>query len=130
MKNIIKLLFTLGIIGLFFLVGCNNLNETNSNTESFTLSRIEPMESDAENPELYIVAPEEDQDKVILFVPVLGENIGTSDKIEYELENVTVTDAEIIIQFNEEEHNFARLSESIAENEVGVQYQYRLETFE
>ena len=52
------------------------------------------------------------------------------NKIEYELENVTVTDAEIIIQFNEEEHNFARLSESIAENEVGVQYQYRLETFE
>ena len=48
-------------------------------------------------------------------------------KIEYELENANVTDEEIIIQFNGEEHHFERVSESVAENEDGIQYQYNLE---
>ena len=130
MKKSIKLLLSLGIIGLLFLVGCDNSAGTDSSIESFSLTRLQSSESDAENPDRYIVAPKEAQDKVILFVPALGENIGTKEKIEYELENATVTDDEIIIQFNGEKHHFDRLSESVAENEVGIQYQYRSENTE
>lgn len=130
MKKSIKLLLSLGIIGLLFLGGCSNFTGTNSGIESFSLTRLESSESDAENPDRYIVAPEEKQDKIILFVPALGEKIGTNEQIEYELESATVTDDEIIIQFNGEKHHFDRLSESVAENEVGIQYQYRSENTE
>lgn len=127
MKKSIKLLLSLGIIGLLFLVGCGTSTRTDSSVESFSLTRIESSESDAENPDRYIVAPEEAPDKVILFVPALGENIGTKDETEYELESANVTDEEITIRFNGEEHHFNRLSESVAENETGIQYQYNLE---
>lgn len=122
MKENIRTLLMLGIIGLIFLAGCNNFTGTDSSSESFSLTRLQTAESDAENPDRYIVAPEEEPNKIILFVPALGENIGTNEQIEYELESATVTDDKIIIQFDDDEHHFDRLSESVAENEVGIQY--------
>ena len=130
MKENIRTLLMLGIIGLIFLAGCNNFTGTDSSSESFSLTRLQTSESDAENPNRYIVAPEEEPNKIILFVPALGENIGTNEQIEYELESATVTDDKIIIQFDDDEHHFDRLSESVAENEVGIQYQYSSENSE
>lgn len=130
MKENIRTLLMLGIIGLIFLAGCNNFTGTDSSSESFSLTRLQTAESDAENPDRYIVAPEEEPNKIILFVPALGENIGTNEQIEYELESATVTDDKIIIQFDDDEHHFDRLSESVAENEVGIQYQYSSENSE
>lgn len=130
MKENIRTLLMLGIIGLIFLAGCNNFTGTDSSSESFSLTRLQTSESDAENPDRYIVAPEEEPNKIILFVPALGENIGTNEQIEYELESATVTDDKIIIQFDDDEHHFDRLSESVAENEVGIQYQYSSENSE
>lgn len=127
MKNKKKFIFTLILIGLTILTGCAIENENTENVfKSFTLNEIGMMPGEDEiNPVLYVVAPEEAEDKVLI---VRNQEVEPySDPPppeEYALEEVIVNEEEIIIKYEGQEDRFERQSESIAINENGIQYQY------
>lgn len=121
MKRIGLLLMTF-LVALLVLVGCSNEEEL----PSFFLSEIGslPLE-ETETPIHYFVNQPRARDQVIIIrnEVVSPHNYSTSEEM-YDLDDVTVTDEEIIIEYEGEAATFNRLSESVAENEDKVRYQY------
>lgn len=121
MRRIAKV-FSILIVGLFVLTGCGGEEEF----ESFSLHVTSDMDpNDEETPASYTVNHPEAKDQVVL---IRSEKISPTkfDRSEerFDLENVTVTDEEITIEYDGQTETFSRLSESVAENEDGVWYQY------
>lgn len=115
-------------MGIFILSGCAVENESaEEGFDSFILQSIsgEVDLFDTEIPTLYNVAPETDKEKVQIMMNLPEDEVthGT-EQLEYDLEEVTVTGEEIVIQYDGKEEVFERLSGTVAENEDGVQYQY------
>ena len=113
----------LSFIVLLFLTGCALENESSQDeVPNFTLQELGviPLE-DEENPTLYRVA----EGEVTIFrndvmdVAVIGQSEET-----YELEDVVITEDEIIVTYEGEEDRFKWLSSSVVENENKIQYQY------
>lgn len=127
MKNKMKWLSIL-IVGFFIFTGCAINEESNEmNVEVFSLRELMPGLNEDEDPTLYLVAPEEEPDKVGIYTSVMVNGVGESIEEIYDLEGVTVTDDEIIIQYEGQKDHFERLSESVAENENSIQYHYEEE---
>src|SRR5690625_3331787 len=112
----------LSFILLLFLTGCALENESSQDeVPNFTLQELGviPLE-DEENPTLYRVA----EGEVTIFrndvmdVAVIGQSEET-----YELENVVITEDEIIVTYESEEDSFEWLSSSVVDNENKIQYQ-------
>ncbi len=128
LSNQLKVVITLLVASLLLLTGCAIEEGRSGNDEgfdSFSLNSIDLKWEDTENPSFYIVAPNEEPDKVIFYKNVLVEEaVQESEEFQYELEEVLVTDEEILIQYEGQEERFERLSQTVAENENGVRYQY------
>lgn len=117
-----KLVFAFLILGLFVLVGCS----TEEATPTFTLQELASVQwDDEETPTMYIVNPEMGRDQIIIY-----QNEQVSDVIfgqketTYDLENATITDDEIVIEYDGKTKTFERLSSSVVQNEDRLQYQY------
>lgn len=119
-KKVSKL-FTVFFISLFILVGC-----ATEEVESFSLhALLDVHHEDEETPKIYIVNHEEAKDQVILLKNEWVSEFETKTIEErYDLENATVTEDEITIEYDGQVETFKRLSESVAENEDKFQYEY------
>jgi hypothetical protein len=113
---------TISAATLFVLVGCGSEEEF----ESFTLEAIDLSWEDEINPTWYFVDQPDTQGKVLIMQHDLSEpGVIGSTQSEYELEHTSVTEDEITISFEDQTHRFERLSQTVAENEDKVRYQYR-----
>lgn len=122
MKRFQKILSIL-ILSVLFLLGCENSEEEFA---SFTLQEIGMLKlEDTETPRTYIVNSAEAENQVITIKNNEMNEQATSGVTEtYDLENATVTEDEITIEYNGRVETFKRLSESVAENDDNIQYQY------
>lgn len=121
MKKIKILLMTLAL-GLLVLVGCTNEAEM----PSFLLNELGTISlEDTETPIRYDINQNRAQDQVIISrnEEVSPYNFSRSEEI-YDLEDVTVTEEEIIIEYEGQVETFIRLSESVVEAANKVRYQY------
>lgn len=109
-------------VGLMVLVGCSAEEEF----ESFSLTYNGVIDAeDTETPRLYIVNHETASNQVIIIRnEQMGLNVPSGNEEAYDLENVEVSDEEIIIEYEGQIETFKRLSESVVENEDKVRYQY------
>lgn len=98
------------------------LSACSSSYESFSLMNITRTESDFENPYLFIVAPREEKNKVTIYYNDPDENIGGTKEVKQELEDVEVTDTNIVIETTEETFTFERISDSVAVGKNDIQY--------
>ena len=116
----IKVLFAILFMSIFILVGCS----TEEATPNFHLSAIWGIESDdEETPTMYTVNGTNNE--LTLFKnEVISEVEFGFTREEHELENATVTDEEITIEYDGQVVSLERVSESVAETENNVQYQY------
>lgn len=115
MKKNITFIITL-FVTIFVLSACS------SSYESFNLSNIRRTESDFENPQIFIVAPKEENKMVTIIYNDSGENIGGSKEVKQKLKDVKVTETNIIIETTEETFTFERISGSVAVGENDIQY--------
>lgn len=122
-KKLKIFLFTI----LLVIMGCSNAQQI----QSFSLNEI-PSNARSEEPSLlYLVAPEGDENKVVIFTSTISETrVEATPPVTYDLENAEVNDEEVIIEFNDQIHVFERLSKSIVEDTEGVQYQFYSEDSE
>lgn len=118
----IKLVLTFFILGLFALVGCS----TEEATPSFILLELMSVQwDDEETPITYIVNPDEARDKIIIYRnEMISETIFDRTEETYNLDAVTVTDDEIVIEYDGKTETFERLSSSVVQNEERQQYEY------
>lgn len=117
-----KVLVGFLMVSVFVLTGCADENEA---TASFYLDEISGITSDDdETPYMYMVNPSYDENQVIVFRErvTMDRNAARAEEM-YELDSATITDDEIVIEYNGKKETFKRLSESVAENEDKVQYQ-------
>ncbi len=122
MRRLVKILLFFSL-GSLVMAGCS----TEEAFESFTLSDIGTVSlDDAETPIRYMVSPSRAEDQVIILRNERANEmeIGINEET-YDLEKVTVTDKEIVIEYEGQTETFERLSESVVQNEDRVQYQYR-----
>lgn len=129
MKHKMKWLVSIIVLGLFVLGGCTIEESEDASEEetfdSFALQAMSVNWDDEETPTLYIVAPEEAETKVKISRNKLeNEEVHGSEESIQELEGTTVNDEKIIIQYDGQEDQFERLSESVAEDENGERYEY------
>ena len=117
-----KLVLTFFILGLFVLAGCS----TEEATPSFILQELMSVQwDDEETPVTYIVNPDEARDKILIYRnEMISETIFDRREETYDLDAVTVTDDEIVIEYDGKTEKFERLSSSVAQNEERQQYQY------
>lgn len=122
MKRFQKILSIL-ILSVLFLMGCGNTEEEFA---SFTLQEIGLLKlEDTEMPRTYIVNADEAENQVVMIKNNEMNGQATSGVTEtYDLENATVTEDEITIEYNGQVEKFTRLSGTVAENDDKVQYQY------
>lgn len=118
-------------LGLFVLSGCaiEESEDEDAVTEeafdSFALQAMSVNWDDVDTPILYIIAPEEAESQVRISRNKLeNEKVQGSEESIHELEDTTVNDEEIIIQYDGQEDRFERLSESVAKDENGERYEY------
>ena len=109
-------------VGLMVLVGCSAEEEF----ESFSLMEISGIEwEDEETPTNYMVNyPDRQGQVMILRNEMISEAEFSKSEGFYDLDHVSVTDKEIIIEYEGKIDTFKRLSESVVENEDKVRYQY------
>ena len=109
-------------VGLMVLVGCSAEEEF----ESFSLMEISGIEwEDEETPTNYMVNyPDRQGQVMILRNEMISEAEFSKSEGFYDLDHVSVTDEEIIIEYEGKIDTFKRLSESVVENEDKVRYQY------
>lgn len=122
MKHL-KNIFAFILVSLLFLVGC----AAEEAFESFTLEYVGLMDGDdTETPYLYLVNPETASNQVAIFRNERVDATTSSSAVEeFELDYVTVTDEEIVLEYEGQVETFERLSESVVRSEDNVQYQYR-----
>lgn len=109
-------------MGLMILVGCSAEEEF----ESFSLMEISGIEwEDEETPTNYMVNyPDRQGQVMILRNEMISEAEFSKSEGFYDLDHVSVTDGEIVIEYEGKVDTFKRLSESVVENEDKVRYQY------
>lgn len=109
-------------VGLMVLVGCSAEEEF----ESFSLMEISGIEwEDEETPTNYMVNyPDRQGQVMILRNEMISEAEFSKSEGFYDLDHVSVTDGEIVIEYEGKVDTFKRLSESVVENEDKVRYQY------
>lgn len=121
MRRITKI-FLMLTAGLFILVGCAAEEEF----ASFSLNAFSGMDStDEETPNTYIVNHPEAKDQIVILrnEKISAVEFGIAEE-RFDLENVSVTDEEITIEYDGQVDTFSRLSESVVENEEGIWYEY------
>lgn len=118
----LKYVLLLLTVGLLILAGCSDEEEF----PMFSLSEVGslPLE-ETETPIHYFVNPSRARDQVIIArnEVVSPHNFSMSEEM-YDLDHVTITDEEIILEYEGQMVTFTRLSESVVENEDKVRYQY------
>ena len=102
----IKLVLLFLILGFFVLIGCS----TEEETPSFSLRELASVALDNE---VRIYRNE-----------VKSENNFSQKETIYDLDAVSVTEDEIIIEYNGQTEIFERLSSSVVQNEDRIQYEY------
>lgn len=122
MRRLVKRLLFFSL-GLLVMVGCS----TEEAFESFSLEYVGILDGeDTETPYLYVVNLETAENRLAIFRNEIVDATTLSTGVEeFELDNVTVTDDEIVIEYDGQVETFERLSESVVRNEDNVQYQYR-----
>lgn len=118
----IKLVLTFFILGLFVLVGCS----TEEANPSFILTELASVQwDDEETPITYVVNPDEAIDKIFVYRnEMVSETFFDRTEEIYDLDAATVTDDEIIIEYDGKTETFERLSSSVVQNEERQQYEY------
>ena len=117
-----KLVLTFFILGLFLLAGCS----TEEATPSFILKELASVQwDDEETPVTYVVNPDEARDKIFVYRnEMVSETVFDRTEEIYDLDAATVTDDEIVIEYDGKTETFERLSSSVVQNEERQQYEY------
>lgn len=118
-----KIITSFVLLSIILLTGCSKF----SNVDGFHLMRLEDFHEDFENPSRYSVSLKDNKDKVFVYTPDIGEKVSEMKEQKYDLEEVKVTDEEIVIIIEGKEHYFTRLSSSIVEDKNNIQYEYVIE---
>ena len=118
----IKLVLMFLILGFFVLIGCS----TEEVTPSFTLQELASVQlNDEETPTMYVVNPDKMRNQMIVYRnEIINETAFGKTETIYDLENVTVIDDEIVIEYDGKTETFERLSSSVVQNEDRIQYEY------
>ena len=118
----IKLVLLFLILGFFVLIGCS----TEEVTPSFSLRELASVALDNEEiPVMYIVNTDGTKNEVRIYRnEVKSENNFSQKETIYDLDAVSVTEDEIIIEYNGQTEIFERLSSSVVQNEDRIQYEY------
>ena len=118
----IKLVLLFLILGVFVLIGCS----TEEVTPSFSLRELASVALDNEDiPVMYIVNTDGTKNEVRIYRnEVKSENNFSQKETIYDLDAVSVTEDEIIIEYNGQTEIFERLSSSVVQNEDRIQYEY------
>lgn len=117
-----KLVLTFFILGSFLLAGCSNEEAT----PSFILKELASVQwDDEETPVTYVVNPDEARDKIYVYRnEMVSETVFDRTEEIYDLDAATVTDDEIVIEYDGKTETFERLSSSVVQNEERQQYEY------
>lgn len=120
MTNYRKVLGTL-LIGLLMLVGCTAEEEL----PSFTLQELSGANFTEDIPAIYLVNSKNDPNQITIMKNEMVNEIDfVQTEEKYPLENVELTEDEIVLEYNNQVDRFNRLSETIAEDENNNRYQY------
>ncbi len=120
MTNYRKVLGTL-LIGLLMLVGCTAEEEL----PSFTLQELSVANFTEDIPAIYLVNSKNAPNQITIMKNEMVNEIDfVQTEEKYPLENVELTEDEIVLEYNNQVDRFNRLSETIAEDENNNRYQY------
>ncbi len=120
MTNYRKVLGTL-LIGLLMLVGCTAEEEL----PSFTLQELSGANFTEDIPAIYLVNSKNAPNQITIMKNEMVNEIDfVQTEEKYPLENVELTEDEIVLEYNNQVDRFNRLSETIAEDENNNRYQY------
>ena len=120
MTNYRKVLGTL-LIGLLMLVGCTAEEEL----PSFTLQELSGANFTEDIPAIYLVNSKNAPNQITIMKNEMVNEIDfVQTEEKYPLENVELTEDEVVLEYNNQVDRFNRLSETIAEDENNNRYQY------
>lgn len=120
MTNYRKVFGTL-LIGLLMLVGCTAEEEL----PSFTLQELSGANFTEDIPAIYLVNSKNAPNQITIMKNEMVNEIDfVQTEEKYPLENVELTEDEIVLEYNNQVDRFNRLSETIAEDENNNRYQY------
>ena len=120
MTNYRKVLGTL-LIGLLILVGCTAEEEL----PSFTLQELSGANFTEDIPAIYLVNSKNAPNQITIMKNEMVNEIDfVQTEEKYPLENVELTEDEIVLEYNNQVDRFNRLSETIADDENNNRYQY------
>ena len=120
MTNYRRVLGTL-LIGLLMLVGCTAEEEL----PSFTLQELSGANFTEDIPAIYLVNSKNAPNQITIMKNEMVNEIDfVQTEEKYPLENVELTEDEIVLEYNNQVDRFNRLSETIAEDENNNRYQY------
>lgn len=120
MTNYRKVLGTL-LIGLLMLVSCTAEEEL----PSFTLQELSGANFTEDIPAIYLVNSKNAPNQITIMKNEMVNEIDfVQTEEKYPLENVELTEDEIVLEYNNKVDRFNRLSETVAVDENNNRYQY------